>query len=268
MASSMHCSFEPNKGSVKQREGVSMLDFIGCGSAFNTPLGNNSAFIRRGKSLFLIDCGGSVFPRLQELGLLEDIENLYIAITHTHPDHVGSLGDLIFYSYYILRKKPLVLFPEGELLAGLLSAIGVLSEMYCLECAKEERWQSQDIGNLEIVFHSVVHVDAIPAYGMVVRYNEGAFYYSGDAHEISPKVVAMLRAGEIKRVYHDTSGLDVAGNPHMSLIKLEHAFEPCLRDKVFCMHLDSYIRAPEVYSKGFQVVERYNFRQESRVKGR
>ena len=59
-----------------------MLNFIGTGSAFNTELGNNSAFVKNNDSLILIDCGGTVFHRLQELSLLDGLQNLYIVITH------------------------------------------------------------------------------------------------------------------------------------------------------------------------------------------
>ena len=108
------------------------LGFLGIGSAFNTELGNTSAFLKKNNSLLLIDCGGTVFHRLQELSLLEELENLYIVITHTHPDHVGSLGEVIFYSYYILKHKPNIFFPNKELIERFLDSIGVTSEMYNL----------------------------------------------------------------------------------------------------------------------------------------
>ncbi|MDK2600591.1 MBL fold metallo-hydrolase [Bacillus stercoris] len=81
-----------------------MLNFIGTGSAFNTKLGNNSAFIKKDNSLFLIDCGSTTFSRLKETGLLEDVEKVFVLLTHTHADHVGSLGDLILYGYYSMGK--------------------------------------------------------------------------------------------------------------------------------------------------------------------
>ena len=74
-----------------------MLKFIGTGSAFNTELGNTSAYIKQDQTLFILDCGETAFTRMKQLNIFEDVKNVYIAITHMHPDHVGSLGSLVFY---------------------------------------------------------------------------------------------------------------------------------------------------------------------------
>lgn len=73
-----------------------MLKFIGIGSAFNTDLGNTSAYIKKEDRMLLIDCGGTVFHELQKQKLLEGVNQIYMIITHTHPDHVGSVGEVIF----------------------------------------------------------------------------------------------------------------------------------------------------------------------------
>lgn len=125
-----------------------MLSFIGNGSAFNTERGNTSAFVKKDSSLLLIDCGGTIFHRLQELNLLNNLENLSIIITHTHPDHVGSLGDLIFYSYYISKCIPTIFFPEKELMEGFLTSIGVRKHMYKLNSLEKIEWKDKSLESL------------------------------------------------------------------------------------------------------------------------
>jgi len=51
-----------------------MLSFICTGSAFNTKLGNNSAYVKAGTTLFLIDCGSTTFQRLIDKGILDGVE--------------------------------------------------------------------------------------------------------------------------------------------------------------------------------------------------
>ena len=142
-----------------------MINFIGMGSAFNTELGNTSAFVKKNDSLILIDCGGTVFHKLQKLNMLDGLKNLYILITHTHPDHVGSLGDVIFYSYYILKHKPTIFFPQKELIESFLTSIGVSAEMYNLYSNNAEDIKDMQLGNFSINFMHVSHVDTIPTYG-------------------------------------------------------------------------------------------------------
>ena len=234
-----------------------MLNFIGIGSAFNTELANTSAFVKNNNSLLLIDCGGTVFHRLQELNMFDGLENLYIIITHTHPDHVGSLGEVIFYSYYILNHIPTIFFPNKEILEGFLTSIGVSAEMYKLNSSEIIDVNDTQLGKFRIEFLPVPHVDTIPAYGFIMKLKEKSFYYSGDANNISANVVDRIISGEIDRVYQDTCGLDYEGNNHLSLKKLCSIVQPEFRNKIYCMHLDKHITNEEIRDKGFNVVEVY-----------
>lgn len=234
-----------------------MLNFIGIGSAFNTKLGNTSAFIRENDSMLLIDCGGTVFHRLMELKLLNDLKQLYIVITHTHPDHVGSLGEVIFYSYFILRHRPTVIFPNKEVLENFLAYIGVSKEMYLFESGYRVTVSDEHLGQLSIEFMPVTHVETIPAYGFLMIQKGRSLYYSGDANGISAEIITKFRNGKIDKVYQDTCGLDYEGNSHMSLRKLSEAVSPEFRDKVYCIHLDKHISQREAVDLGFNVVEVY-----------
>lgn len=230
-----------------------MIKFIGTGSAFNTKLGDNSAFIKSENSLILIDCGGTVFSKLMELNLLDGVENLYIVITHTHPDHVGSLGDLIFYSYYILKHKAKVFFPQKAVMESFLTNVGVSIKQYEFKSLASAEINDSNLGKVGIRFLPVKHTDTIPTYGFIMNLNGSAFYYSGDSNNLSNEIINKLKSGEIKRIYHDTCGLDYAGNPHLSIKKLCEIVPEELRNKVYCMHLDENITEKQIMDSGFNV---------------
>lgn len=232
-----------------------MLNFLGIGSAFNTQLGNTSAFIKENTSLLLIDCGGTVFHKLNELSIFDGLKNIYIVITHTHPDHVGSLGEVIFYCYYILGHKPTIFFPNKKLMKDFLTCIGVNNEMYLLESIDRANVSDENFGEVSIEFIPVFHVETIPAYGFIMKHKEGVFYYSGDANSINTEILTKLRNGEIDRLYQDTCGLDYKGNNHMSLKKMGEIIPIELRNKVYCMHLDKHISQQDIVRQGFNVVE-------------
>lgn len=234
-----------------------MINFIGSGSAFNTELGNNSAFIKKNSSLILIDCGGTTFHRLQQLNLFEGIENLFIVITHSHLDHVGSLGDIIAYSYYILNLKPTIFFPEKELLEGFLTSVGITSELYYLNNLDSVEVNDDELGKFNIEFIAVTHVDTIPSYGFIIKIGGSTFYYSGDANDINSTILDKLKNGEIGRIYQDTCGLDYDGNAHLFIGKLCELIPMELRKKVYCMHLDKHINQDEIKNNGFNVIKVY-----------
>lgn len=232
------------------------LKFIGTGSAFNTQLGNNSAYIKQGNSLLLIDCGGTVFKRIQDLKILDGVKNLYIVITHTHPDHVGSLGDLIFYVYYMLHIKADIFFPDGKLMRDFLSNIGVEKELYCLNSSNKFEINNTDFGKIHTEFIAVPHVNTIPTYGFIININNENFYYSGDSSDISDEIINKLYNSEIQKIYHDTCGLDYEGNAHTPIRKLKEKIKPDFRNKVYCMHLDTSITLKEIKQSGFNAAQR------------
>lgn len=233
-----------------------MLRFLGIGSAFNTELGNNSAYIKKEESMLLIDCGGTVFHAIQKRGLLESLKDLTIIITHTHPDHVGSLGEVIFYCYYILNIRPVLLFPNAPLIETYLKVTGVTKEMYKLQSKENIKFYENPLGIQKIEWHEHSHVDTIPAYGFVMYTDELNFYYSGDSNELPRFIIERLEQGDIHHIYQDTCGLDYANNAHLFLGKLSKLIKPIFRKNVYCMHLDKHIDREEIKQLGFNIVEK------------
>lgn len=234
-----------------------MLQFIGCGSAFNTALGNNGAFIKKDNVLFMIDCGSSTFERLQRAGLLEGVDTVHVLMTHTHPDHIGSLGDLIFYGYYVMGEfaKPSiqVYSPNKLKVREILRLMSVKDEQYGFHVI-DNNGEIPDVG-IEFETIKVKHSPELDAYAYLMNIEGESIYYSGDCSDIPPSILDSFKRGEIDRFYQDTSKLDYPGNVHMSLRVLTELIPEELREKVFCMHLDNQFDPGEAKSLGFNVVE-------------
>ncbi len=225
------------------------MTFLGVGSAFNTELGNTSAWLRQDTRLLLLDCGGTVFERILKRNLLKDITSLDICLTHTHGDHVGSLGDLILYCHYLLNLKPTIRHPEGERIRQLLTLLGVPEETYELADASEfslEDW-------LDGRFVRQIHADTMPAYGLLLKQSGKVIWYSGDSKGIPMEILETFLSGEIDLFYQDASGRDDPDSLHMSLDHLKGLIPEAYRHKVVCMHQDEAFSRETAQNLGFQV---------------
>ncbi|MGL5152278.1 MAG: MBL fold metallo-hydrolase [Clostridium sp.] len=229
-----------------------MIKFNGIGSAFNTSIGNNSAYILENETLVLIDCGCTVFHTIKRMDFLKNIKDVHVLITHTHPDHAGSLGDIIFYVYHILKGRVKVYFNDEEHLKRYFSCIGVVDEMYILN--SESKCYIEEV-NLSIEWMTSHHVNTLPSFSLLLCKNNETIYYSGDSGILPSEILERLRSGEISKIYQDTCSFDVEGNPHTSLNKLCNIVEPSLREKIYCMHLDEGLSVDEVEKNGFNVAK-------------
>ena len=82
---------------------------LGNGGAFDFESINSSFLIESTKeSYFLFDCGYSVYAELRRQDSLKEIDLnklKYIYISHMDDDHIGSLKTLIYYMFFILKKR-------------------------------------------------------------------------------------------------------------------------------------------------------------------
>lgn len=247
---------------------MGLLRFSGRGGAFNTKEGNNSAFIKREGHLILFDCGSSTFKSLLQEGVLEGVNKIDIFITHTHPDHVGSLGDLIFFAYYALseQEKIVTVYAHPRTKTNkLLDLMGVTTEYYNYVPKRHLNWQLKPNNTILMVndksmyvlsFH-VKHHRNLYSSGFLIMFDNKVVIYGGDSNELShfEKGLIEYPIPYVDEIYKDVTMTDYPNSPHLSYTQLKEYF-PIVEDrsKVYCMHLDNNFDEQLAIQEGFKVV--------------
>lgn len=233
------------------------LVFLGRGAAFNPKEGNNSAYFIENNQLFLIDCGESIFERLIESDILDGIKAINLMITHTHSDHIGSLGTLAMYSFYTLHKPLNIILPENAKhlvnIEKILNGFGCTKSMYSYVDEKIFDGNYETFESIRYI--ETNHCDELNCYGLLFFTKNGIVYYSGDTREIN--IIKSLIASEqpIDKLYIDSTSVDFPGNVHLYIGTLLEVIPEELKDHVYCMHLNNDDCIKQAKSLGFNVVE-------------
>lgn len=212
-----------------------MLNFIGTGSAFNTKLGNTSAYIEDAEdneALFLIDCGSTTFYTMPEY--LKNKKRCIIAITHTHADHIGSLATFILYRFYKLDLPTTIFahsYQEDEI-KSLLFAMGVNHDLYTIQ-----NDNSINIATLKSVTPIRSNHGSMINYGLILDHGSYKEYYSGGIEEIPQDILNQFLKREIKYLYLDAT-TNTKNITHLNTSTNITSIPPHLREYVTVMHLD------------------------------
>jgi len=232
------------------------LKFLGRGSAFNYKEGNTSSYFIENNKLFLIDCGSTIFRRIMNMNLLENIEKINIFITHTHTDHIGSLGTLIEYAYFNMNKKVNLILEENlkniNSIKEILNYCGVTREMYNVTYTKYIIGMYETFNKVSYI--ETRHTDTLNAYSLIFLTNNGVVFYSGDTNNATYLEYLLMTGTNFERIYIETT-LNESSPVHLPLSKLSSLVPEELKSKVFCMHLESQECIEKVIENGFNVVE-------------
>jgi len=225
-----------------------LLNFIGTGSAFNTELGNNSAYFEHKDVLYIIDCGETVFSKIKDKINWGKYSNVTVLITHSHTDHIGSLPTLIFYLYYIHGIKTRVLTGDGVDIVEFLQLSGVLGkqcEVYSLGQIKDidddDIKYCKEKGEVIITSFENNHVDEIPSNCFNIIINGNVLLFSGDS-----KDVVDVDFGVYDEIYHDCSSAGFEGSVHCYIESLIDKIPKEFHNKVYLMHLDNEDKIREI----------------------
>lgn len=227
-----------------------MLKFFGTGGAFDDEI-NSSAYIHINKTIFIIDCGENTFQTIKKyIDIHSDIENVTIAITHMHMDHVGGLSTLSYYLYYI-KKIKLKILASINLADDIENLMLITGNYNIVEfCYINSQYQYM-VNNLKISFIKTVHDSRLTAcYGILIKYNDNQIYFSGDSSKIPIIIKEKLSAKEIDYYYQDISLIDYPKNIHMSINTFKEEYgDKNDYTKVYFYHNSKYDGIKEINIK-------------------
>ena len=212
------------------------LNFLGTGNAFNPNMGNTAAYFIDKDELFLIDCGESVYHAIMNTGLLTDAKDIHLMITHTHSDHVGSLGTLVLYVYWVLGKTLKIILPINTAyikdIKTLLSIFGCLPKMYEIKIPKDYDAKYEKFETIRYV-----RTDHCPelsrTFGLIFESKDDLTYYSGDTCSIKTLKMLLNDKKPLTVAYIDV-GLN--SPVHLSLTDLIELIPKKDKEKIYCMH--------------------------------
>lgn len=233
------------------------LKFLGRGSAFNPKEGNNSAYFIDNNQLFLIDCGENIFERLVQNDLFNDITAVNVMITHTHSDHIGSLGSLVAYSFYVLKKPLNIILPKKarhlSQIEKILDGFGCNNSKYTYVSEDVFDYKYKTFQNIRYV--ETEHCERLTCYGLLFTTEKGILYYSGDTRDIN--ILKSLIASEqpIDKIYIDATTANSHHNVHLNIDILQEIIPRNLKNRVYCMHINNDDCIERAKTLGFNVVE-------------
>lgn len=238
------------------------LKFIGIGSAFNPTMGNTSAFFYtdNGKTFNLIDCGSTVFQRIIEMELLNNVKKVNVFITHNHSDHIGSLSTLVEYCFYIMKIKANLYDFNLKLssIPSLLSSLDNELNMYTLNKDIDEGSNSLKLGDrITVSSFKVDHKPKLLSSAYEFTVDDKIYIYTGDHNDARITDDYFTLYG-YNAIFTDCSIHDFSGNPHVSIKQLCRRFAKPQRSKVYCMHVESEEAIDIIKSNGFNCVEIFN----------
>jgi len=233
------------------------LKFLGRGAGFNPSEGSTSSYFIDKDEFFLIDCGESIFKTILENKLLDPVKALNIFITHTHTDHIGSLGSLVLYSF-VVKKIPVKIIIDQNMgylskLKSFLDIVGLTSSMY--DFADASSYEGKYSVFNSVKYFKTTHCAEVEACGILFETDTGLTLYSGDSNDISMIKEIINSGSKINKIYVDSNNDTEPNLHHISIHQVNGIVPAELKSKIYCMHINNDKCKEEALAYGFNVVE-------------
>lgn len=235
------------------------LKFIGRGAAFNTKEGITNAYLVEGEKLLCLDFGTHMFQELTDRGVLKAEKEIYVLVTHTHCDHVGSLGSLGFYCQYARGTKFKFVLPHDDSyrddIVTLMRIYGNL-EGDAFDVIYEEELDGVFESFSSVRYEYTDHDWNLPSYSLIFETPEGSVFFSADTRVADNLVRFIETHDNIADIYMEVTDLKIPGDVHIFLGDLMEAVDPSWYSRIKIMHVrgDSTIEA--IKKAGFDLIEK------------
>lgn len=234
------------------------LTFLGRGAGFNPAEGSTAAYFIDSGEMFLIDSGESTFHTIMNKKILDSVSRLNLMITHTHSDHVGSLGTLMLYAFAVKKMDVSIIVDENmrclPSLKSLLKIYGLAKNMYRFADASEYSGKYSLFSRISYV--KTEHCKELETCAIQFDTKKGIVFYTGDISDLAPLAALFNSSLKIDKIYADTNN-DRNPNPHhITIHQLNDIVPKKLRSRIYCMHLKNRQCIKEAHDYGFEVVSR------------
>jgi phosphoribosyl 1,2-cyclic phosphodiesterase len=198
-----------------------------------------------------------VFCSLVEKKILDSVSALNILITHTHSDHVGSMGSLLLYASVVKKFKTKII--SGENMAylpqirALLDIFGLPERMY--QFVNVSAFDNRYSQFTSARYIKTFHCGELETCAILFETSGGLVFYSGDMKDPAPLLDIIKSGKKIDKIFIDSNN-DPEPNPyHLRLEEIYDIVPPELRAGTYCMHFNSSQCMDDALAFGFKVVE-------------
>lgn len=218
------------------------LRFIGIGGAFNTSLGNNSAYIKENNRILFIDIGLDTFDKIVKYNLLENVEEVYVLITHLHGDHVGGLPTFIQYVYFGFNMVVKIVDNSDLFTSNIRSLLDITA-------VGTDNYEFIELNKLPFSFkvklRQTKHHPLLECYSIIFEEEIGKTLYTSDSNDIE-YLKEKISDKEFVAIYTEVGETPSVHTDYKELKLLD-------KTKLVLMHIESMKLYDEILKEGYKV---------------
>ena len=185
-------------------------------------------FLKEDDKILFIDLGMDTFDKIIKYNLLENVKEVYVAITHMHGDHIGGLSTFVQYCFIALNIR-VKIFANSDTFKEDLNTILKLT---AVENTNYEFIDNKAFGmSFDIEFKLTKHTKLLECYSLIFSKDNKKTLYTGDSNDIEFLKETILDES-YEDIYSEIGDYAPVHMDYNEIIKLDLT-------KVTLMHIES-----------------------------